>query len=253
MKELVFVALFFVTLFGSAQVAYEKKLFLDSKDTLRYKLLRPGSKFAGQKVPLIIFFHGAGERGSDNESQTIHIDKLVRDSSVRADFGFFLIAPQCPADKKWSNLDWKKKKHVQPADPSWAMKLVHKLVDSLKKVLDIDTTRIYVTGMSMGGYGTWDYCARYPKEVAAAVPVCGGYDFDTAKKIKNISFWVFHGAQDKVVPVENSRGMVNGLKKAKANVKYTELAGVGHGAWLEAYKDTSILKWMFSFSTSGTK
>ena len=254
MNRIYLFLLFSITLTAYSQIKYEKYLFIRGTDTIPYKLMRPEKKFSEKKLPLIIFFHGAGERGNDNERQTLlGIDKLFADSVTRNNFPCYVIAPQCPRDKKWADMDWTKIIHEQTTKATPPMSLTHKLADSLKKILNIDTTKIYVTGLSMGGFGTWDYCARYPGEVAAAVPVCGGYDVKAVGKMKAIPFWVFHGDADKLVKIENARQMVDALKKLKANVKYSELPGLGHGAWTEAYKDDSILKWMFQFSTNSKK
>lgn len=253
MHRTTFLFFLVISYLAIAQNKYEKYLFVVNKDTLPYKLLRPLSKFSNNKLPLVLFFHGAGERGTDNEIQSCHIDKMMLDSLTQNTLPCYFIAPQCPKEKKWVNMDWKNNIHEQPKEISWAMNLTHKLVDSLKIILNIDTTRIYITGLSMGGFGTWDYCARYTNEVAAAVPVCGGYDVKVASKIKSISFWVFHGSEDKLVFPENSRRMVNVLKKLKANVKYSELKTVKHNAWVQAYKDDTILKWMFTHKIKESK
>ena len=122
------------------------------------------------------------------------------------------------------------------------------LIETLLKEQPIDPKRIYITGLSMGGYGTWDLMVRRPELFAAAAPVCGGADEATAEKIKHIPVWAFHGAKDTAVKPQRSRNMIEALKKAGASPKYTEYADVGHDSWNPAYKDPEFYKWLFAQS-----
>jgi predicted peptidase len=126
------------------------------------------------------------------------------------------------------------------------MKLLLGLIDSLEKTLPIDKSRIYVTGLSMGGYGTWDLISRRPERFAAAVPVCGGGDEGQAANAAKVPVWAFHGGKDGVVIPERSRNMVEALKTAGATPKYTEYPEVGHDSWNKAYADPEMMKWLFS-------
>jgi predicted peptidase len=126
------------------------------------------------------------------------------------------------------------------------MALVLELMDKVIDEYPINIKRIYVTGLSMGGFGTWDLISRIPERIAAAAPVCGGGDETQAAKLVNIPIWVFHGADDPVVPTDRSRHMVQAIKDAGGTkIKYTEYPGVGHGSWKPAYADPEFLKWMF--------
>jgi predicted peptidase len=125
------------------------------------------------------------------------------------------------------------------------MRLLLELIPALRKEYGIDPKRIYVTGLSMGGFGTWDLIARKPDWFAAAAPVCGGADEATAATISKIPVWAFHGDQDGAVKPSRSRNMVEALKKAGGEPKYTEYKGVGHDSWNPAYKDPELMKWLF--------
>jgi predicted peptidase len=130
-------------------------------------------------------------------------------------------------------------------EPSKPLALVMKLVDKLIHTFNIDTNRIYITGLSMGGYGTYDAISRYPGRFAAAVPVCGGGDVSKAPLFAGIPIWIFHGVQDEAVPVEYSLDMALALRKAGAYPGCTIYPGVGHFAWIEAYSDARMMAWLF--------
>lgn len=215
--------------------------------SLPYRLFVPAKYDRQQKYPLIIFLHGAGERGDDNSRQLVHAQVLrfVSDE-VQAEHPCFLIAPQCPAGQKWMDVDWTKNPVPPlPEQPSQPMRLVLELLDSLQKEFSLDTSRIYVTGLSMGGYGTYDLAARRPDLIAAAVPICGGVDLSQAKKVAHIPFWIFHGGADGVVHPDFSRTMVEALKAAGASPRYTEYPGVGHNSWSKAYLEPELVEWVF--------
>jgi predicted peptidase len=228
---------------GMAQ--YEQHIFIAANDTLPYRLLKPEVNSEGP-FPLVLFLHGAGERGRDNVKHTQYIDKLFLDPNNRQKFPCYVIAPQCPPEVKWTNMKWKETEHRQSSEPTWPIKRTKQLLDSLIHVLNVDTARIYVTGLSMGGYGTFDFCARYANMVAAAVPVCGGYDVRKVSEMQRISFRIYHGAKDMVVPVANSQKIVAAMRNNKMAVHYIELPEVKHDAWLNAYKSSELLEWLFS-------
>jgi predicted peptidase len=211
---------------------------------LKYRLFKPDA--IEGKIPLVLFLHGAGERGDDNLAQTRHGVKAF--TARRAKHPHVLVAPQCPKDKKWSDVNWQAMSHTTPEKPSEPMALVMELLDVLPKELPIDPKRIYVTGLSMGGYGTWDLLARRPELFAAAVPVCGGGDETSAASFAKVPQWIFHGDKDGVVKPERSRNMVEALKKAGGDPKYTEYPGVGHNAWDKAYADPALFEWLFARS-----
>jgi predicted peptidase len=211
---------------------------------LPYRLLRPIAVEKGRTYPLVLFLHGAGERGSDNESQLVHgVPQFVE---RRKQYPCFLIAPQCPDGKKWVEVDWSAESHVQPKDPGEVGRLTLGLIDQAMKDLPVDAKRVYVTGLSMGGYGTWDLVARRPALFAAAAPVCGGADEATAARIKHVPVWAFHGALDTAVRPIRSRRMVAALQKVGGKPKYTEYPDVGHHSWDPAYRDPKFHEWLFA-------
>ena len=249
--------LFFILLFGGfipntiAQNNFQKKVFqLSGTDSLLYNILYPENFDVNttKKYPLVLFLHGAGERGNDNEVQIIHIKELFLNKANRQKYPCFVIAPQCPKGKKWAEIDWKKENSTMPQNQSISMKMTIDLIDSFTKVYPVDTKRIYITGLSMGGFGTWDAIARYPEKFAAAIPICGGGDESTVTLIKDIPIWAFHGDNDMVVDVAQSRNMVGALKKAGGKPIYTEYKGVGHNSWVKAYEETKLFEWMFGKS-----
>ncbi len=226
----------------------DKRVYRDAAGaSLPYRLFVPAKYDRQQKYPLIIFLHGAGERGADNTRQLVHTQVLrFISDEVQAEHPCFLIAPQCPAGEKWMEVDWRKNPVPPlPEQPSLPMRLTLELLDALQKEFSIDADRIYVTGLSMGGYGTYDLVLRRPDRIAAAVPVCGGVDVAQAKRVAHIPFWIFHGGADGVVRVDFSRNMVEALKAAGASPRYTEYPGVGHNSWSKAYLEPELVEWLF--------
>jgi predicted peptidase len=213
---------------------------------LPYRLLKPIVVAREMRYPLVIFLHGAGERGTDNEKQLVHGVPQFASQENREKFPCFLIAPQCPEGQRWVEVDWSADRHTQPKEPGEAGRLVMELVDKAIKDLPIDPKRVYITGLSMGGYGAFDLLARRPDLFAAAASVCGGADEKTADKIKHIPIWAFHGAKDTAVKPSRSRNMIAALEKAGGKPKYTEYPDVGHNSWDKAYRDPEFFKWLFA-------
>jgi len=233
---------------------YEKKEFISGNDTLRYRMLYPLNYDAGKKYPLLLFLHGSGERGNDNEAQLVHGGVLFADSTNRLRFPAFVIFPQCPANDFWARLsrDPNKKDSLgqftfesgQPIGKS--LGLVSRLLDSLVAAKLVNTKRIYLGGLSMGGMGTFELLWRKPNFFAAAFPICGGGDpKQVSVYARKFPVWIFHGGSDPVVPVGNSRLMTNALKAAGAKVKYMEYPGVGHNSWDNAFAEPELLPWLF--------
>ncbi|MGQ9576373.1 MAG: prolyl oligopeptidase family serine peptidase [Thermoguttaceae bacterium] len=227
----------------------QKRVFRSAEgDSLPYRLFVPKDYDASKKYPLILFLHGAGERGDDNERQLVHgqVLRFVSDEVAKKE-PCFLVAPQCPKNGWWGELPGRFKKKPQGPRPSTSpLKLVLALLDSLEKEFSIDPDRRYVTGLSMGGFGSYALCLARPDYFAAAVPICGGTDVSRAKEMAQVAFWIFHGGADPVVKPELSRTAVEALKKAGAQVKYTEYPGVGHDSWSKAYNEPELVDWLFA-------
>jgi predicted peptidase len=233
--------------FAQPSVFSVNKFISDKGDTLNYRLLYPDADPL-RKYPLVIFLHGSGERGNDNDAQLKWgVKKFATDINM-TQHPALVIAPQCPAGMEWSNFSGKAngtELHLLPA-PSKPMELVIALIKQAIKTLPVDTNRIYITGLSMGGFGTYDAIERYPTLFAAAVPVCGGGDVSKAASIAHIPLWIFHGADDPAVIPAFSHEMLQALTKAGARPGFTQYPGVGHFSWLGAYSDAMMMEWLFS-------
>lgn len=238
----------------------DKSLFLKKEhvsekgEKLLYRVLYPENYDKQKAYPLILFLHGAGERGNDNELQLTYIADLLFKDENRKKFPAIVLLPQCPPEGYWPFPDhpdkegrWDRINYPEKATASVPMKLVEELVDSYLRNENIDRNRIYVTGLSMGGMGTFDIVARNPKLFAAAVPICGGVNVKRLKKCaKHVKFRIFHGDADDIVPVITSREAFAELKRLGAEVEYIEYAGEGHGSWGKAFAEPDFLSWMFS-------
>lgn len=196
------------------------------------------------KYPLVIFLHGMGERGKDNEAQLKWGVHNFASDRIMKMHRPIVIAPQCPDDMVWGNYSYQDMT-LNPT-PSKPMKLVIELIKETIAKLPVDTSRIYVTGLSMGGYGTFDLISREPQLFAAAVPVCGAGDTTKAPDIAHIPMWVFHGVLDDAVKVDHSTNMVKALMDAGAKPGYTQYPEAGHFSWIAAYDDEMMMNWLFS-------
>jgi predicted peptidase len=211
-------------------------------DTLLYRQLFPDAD-TFRRYPLLIFLHGSGERGNDNEAQLKWgVANFATDENMKM-HPAFVIAPQCPENMNWSNISRSDMK-LQPT-ASKPMELLIGLIQQLVKTQRIDSNRIYITGLSMGGYGTYDAIERYPHVFAAAVPVCGAGDASRAASIAHIPLWIFHGADDPAVDPKFSLEMFQALTKAGARPGFTQYPEVGHFSWLHAYSDQMMIEWLF--------
>lgn len=226
---------------------FNKEKFTDHNGAvLNYRFLSPDYNTM-RKYPLVIFLHGSGERGDNNEAQlTWGITNMATDR-MRSMFPAFIVAPQCPLDESWANIDVDEKTNeLKLLDkPTPVMEQVIELVHEIMKKHPVDPDRIYITGLSMGGFGTFDALMRWPDLFAAAVPVCGGGDPSKAKSIAHIPMWVFHGAEDTGVDTQLSFKMVQALMEAGAHPGYTQYPEVGHFSWLQAYTDPLMYEWLF--------
>ena len=175
-------------------------------EPFKYRLLKPEKIEPGKKYPVVLFLHGAGERGSDNRNQLQYMPEWMATSENRAKYPCFLIAPQCRNDKKWANVSWAAKASTDlPDEPSDQAKVALAALDHVMKEYPVDENRVYLTGLSMGGYGSWDLAERMPERFAAVVPVCGGGD-----EKQPIAWWAFlsgPGTGIKTAPCRsNARG-----------------------------------------------
>jgi len=223
-----------------------QKFTNDKGDTLNYRLLYTDADRL-RKYPLIIFLHGSGERGTDNDATLKWgVKNFATDENMQL-HPAVVIVPQCPANMEWANFSEHKNStemHLLPS-PSKPMELVMQLIREAIKKLPVDTNRIYITGLSMGGYGTYDAIERYPNVFAAAVPVCGGGDVSKAATIAGIPIWIFHGAEDPAVNPAYAAEMFEALTKAGAHPGFTQYPETGHFSWIGAYSDKMMIEWLF--------
>jgi len=223
-----------------------KKYTNGNGDTLNYRELSPDYDTL-RKYPLVIFLHGSGERGNDNEAQLKWGVKNFATEQNMIKYPAIVIAPQCPANMGWDNFynQVESAKMRLLPEPTKPMKLLIELIDQLKQTLPVDTNRIYITGLSMGGYGTYDAIERYPNLFAAAVPVCGAGDTSRARSIAHIPIWIFQGAEDAAVNPLLALAMLQALTNAGAHPGFTQYPEVGHFSWLGAYSDPLMMEWLF--------
>ena len=214
--------------------------------TLNYRLLKPHNYDAAKKYPLVLFLHGAGERGDDNAAQLRHGASLFINPYVREKYACFVVAPQCPVEQKWADIDWASDAPVQPEKVSPSMALTLAAIEALQKEFSIDSDRLYVTGLSMGGYGTWDLITRFPEKWAAAAPICGGGDKAKAPLAKAVPIWAFHGVEDPAVKLVRTVEVIDAIKAAGGNPLYSEYPYVGHDSWTTAYQEPQFLPWIFA-------
>lgn len=230
---------------------YKAKEFIDvSGDTLLYRQLSPETLTENETYPLVLFLHGAGERGSDNLSQLQHGSMQFTNPVNREAHPSFVLFPQCPKESYWAPASRPEKftEEFFPADATISnpLGMVEKLLTQVVTEYPIDTTRIYVIGLSMGGMGTYDIVIRNPNKFAAAIAICGGVNTQRLGNMdSNTQFRLYHGDADSVVPVTLSREAYRALKHTGKSVAYFEFPGVNHGSWDPAFNQTDFISWLY--------
>ncbi|NLZ63819.1 MAG: hypothetical protein GX902_08425 [Lentisphaerae bacterium] len=224
---------------------YRPEMFCRDGELMPYRLLTPENLQPGRQYPLVLLLHGAGERGSDNLKQLIHLAEVFTRPELRRQHPCFVLVPQCPEDAKWVDSPWHVHSHLQNTKPARPLQLALELLETIQRQNPIDRNRVYILGLSMGGFGTWDAVCRYPERFAAAVPICGGGDPRQAMRLRDLPVWAFHGADDYVVPAELSRQMVQALQQCGGQVRYTEFPDCGHNSWDGALAHPQLLPWLF--------
>lgn len=232
----------------AAQGTVAREFVAKDGSKLLYRWHEPSVKKPGERYPLVVLLHGAGERGADNVSQLVWGANPIFSYMQRRGREFFFVAGQVPKGKQWVDVSWRSLDHRMPAEPSVTMgQLIELLAELRKSEPAIDLDRVYATGVSMGGYGTWDLVSRRTEWFAAAMPVCGGADVGQAVKLRDLPVFIHHGDKDAAVPVWRGRSMIAALRNAGSHVaRYTEYPGCGHGSWSPAYGDDRNFDWLFS-------
>ncbi|MDR1866503.1 MAG: dienelactone hydrolase family protein [Bacteroidales bacterium] len=252
MKSSVIFILFFIFAaeIARGQTDFAAKEFISSsKDTLRYRELLPENSRAGRKYPLVLFLHGAGEKGRDNAAQLRHGSMMFTNPVNREKYPAVVLFPQCPEGVSWpydrtpEGRRWNEFPVEYPV--STPLKSVRELLDAYLAGGMVDKNRIYIIGLSMGGMGTFDMVCRYPGLFAAAVPICGGVAVERLPKARSVKFRIYHGDADQTVSVENSRKAYRALKACGAEAEYVEFPGCGHDSWNPAFNTPDFLSWLF--------
>lgn len=212
---------------GQKGMIFKKEIIIRLE--LNYLLYLPEDYDDNKKWPLILFLHGAGESGSDLE--IVKRNGIPKLAGMGKGFNFIAVSPQCPEGSSWDS-------HFDALDL---------LLDEIQSDFSIDESRIYVTGLSMGGYGAWDLAIMFPDRFAAIIPICGGSTYpELIGRLKDLPIWAFHGAKDDIVPVEETKILVDILKEYGSSIKYTEYPDAGHDAWTETYNNPEVYEWLLS-------
>jgi len=213
---------------------------------VKYRLMSPAHMVPGERYPLVIFLHGAGERGDDNARQLKYLPEVLAREENRRRYPCFVVAPQCPTGRQWIEVPFGEIESRPITTSGTALRMLRAVGSDVIANHPIDDARIYLTGLSMGGFGCW-YLAAFTADTTAAVaPICGGGDESAAAALKDTPIWAVHGALDDAVPVERSRNMIAAIRAAGGAPKYTELPDVGHDSWTPAYEPSfGLLDWLF--------
>lgn len=252
-KLLALLLIFFGFEMTAQETLYKEKQFIKGQDTLQYRIMYPKNFDKEKQYPLVLFLHGAGERGNDNKKQLTHGSKLFADGMNRGVFPAIVIFPQCPQNDYWSNatVDRSTKPislvYPQNAPPTKALSLVMLLMDDYLNKPFTNNAKVYLGGLSMGGMGTFEMLYRKPDMFAAAFTICGGGNPETVKSYANkTKLWVFHGAKDDVVNPQLSISMVSAYLRAGGKPNFTLYADDNHNSWDSAFAEPKLLTWLFS-------
>lgn len=214
-----------------------------------WRLFIPPQASEERRLPLVFFLHGAGRRGNDNVGPMDLAVEFLR-PETQEKHPCFILAPQCRRGVMWTAMNPAHTNMAASPEASPEMTGALTILDKIIAEHPIDTSRIYLTGQSMGGFGSWDALYRRPTLFAAAVPICGGGDPSKAYLFKDVPIWAWHGVNDKAVPVENTRAIIASLEKAGGKPKYSEIKA-GHGAWVPAYTSPELMDWLFTQKREG--
>ena len=233
---------------------FTKQLFIQKADTLPYRILMPENYDPQNKYPLVIFLHGSGERGNDNEKQLVHGAELFLRDSIRKKYSAIVVFPQCSENSYWSSVNIVTESQTgsrtfnyqTDGKPTVAMSLLLNLVNELQRKYLIQKKKIYISGLSMGGMGAFEIVRRKPNLFAAALPICGGANTGTANKLLKTNWWIFHGEKDNVVNPKYSKDMAAAILNEGGNAKLTVYSNANHNSWDSAFAESNFMQWMFS-------
>lgn len=218
---------------GQHAQSFERRITVDAHGRLLLYLPAGFDARSGKRYPLLIFLHGSGEAGQDLEKVKAHGPPEFLSS--RADFPFIVASPQA-------------RTRLQGFNPGtfagFDLATLNAMLDELLEELPIDPDRVYLTGLSMGGFSTYGWASQHPERFAAIAPVCGGWDLHDACRLKDVPVWAFHGAEDPVVPLAGHQAMIDAIKACGGKARLTVYAGVGHDSWTQAYADPNLYDWL---------
>jgi predicted peptidase len=221
---------------------------------VRYRWFAPETE---ERLPLVIVLHGSSGKGNDNLTHLITGNSVVgagwwATPRWQGDQPCFVLAPQCPAGEMWTRTaSWTSPVHPLSPDPAPALADLMGLLDELLAAHPIDPARVYLIGASMGGYGVWDWIVRAPDRFAAAIAICGGMPEGQAEKLRDLPLWIFHGENDGIVPVEESRRAFREILAAGGRPRYREYQQGPHGVSSYAYLDAGVAEWLFAQRRKG--
>lgn len=254
-RYLCYLLLFVVNVITAQQNLFKESIYVKGKDTLKYQILLPEDFSESKQYPVVLFLHGAGERGTDNLKQLTHGSKLFTNPINRGAFPAIVIFPQCPQTDYWANatVDRSTKPITLTfplnAPPTKALSLVMSLMDSFLEKAYVNAKKVYIGGLSMGAMGTFEMLYRKPNVFAAAFAICGGGNPEGVKSYANTTdLWVFHGAKDDVVDPQLSVNMVSAYLKAGGKPNVSIYADDNHNSWDSAFAEPTLLTWLFSKS-----
>ncbi|WP_339895039.1 phospholipase [uncultured Algibacter sp.] len=252
-KLLVLIVIFFGGKMVAQESLYQEKKYIKAQDTLLYRIMYPKHFDETKQYPLVLFLHGAGERGNNNKRQLVHGSSIFASEKNRDSFPAIVIFPQCSKKSFWANATVdKSSKPIKlefPLDigPTKPLELTMQLMDDMALKTFINKNQIYVGGLSMGGMGTFEILFRKPEFFAAAFAICGAGNPEATKKYaKTIPLWVFHGANDDVVNPLYSVNMVDAILKNGGKPNFTLYAKDNHNSWDSAFAESELLPWLFS-------
>ena len=250
----IFLSLFIFNCSNSQDLnLFENKFFVLKNDTLNYRILKPLNYDPAKQYPVHLFLHGAGERGDDNKSQLVHGAKLFLKKENRLKYNSWVIFPQCPSNDRWPSLatdSWDNKDDYFPENkeinpPNKALDLVIKFMDQFIEKKQVNKQRVYISGLSMGGMGTFEILHRRPDMFAAATPICGNGNAGLSKLYATkVRLWIFHGSNDKIVKPEYSLKMAKAIISSGGSPRLTLYENVGHDSWNNAFNENNFLEWI---------
>ena len=250
---LLFLSIGFISLKAQEKSDFVKTSFVLNGDTLPVRILYPENFDPTKKYPLMLFLHGRGESGKDNEKQLIHGSKMFLDSAFRKQYPAIVIFPQCGNDSYWGNVNITINKEgkrnfsfQKGGKPTVAMKLILGYLEQLEDLNYLDHNRFYVGGLSMGGMGTYELLRREHHTFAASFAICGGDNVKNVKKYKKVPLWLFHGSKDDVVDPRFTKKIALELEKLGADHKLTIYPNTNHNSWDLAFAEKDLLPWLFS-------